>query len=181
VSDSLGCDPTTSRTWPCGRRLAGLSRQDDTLLRGYLRGLGTVPAELHTHVPVGALPGEPEGVVTERDRAMVEALWPRRIDCVLLVGGLWRLLEVKPVADHHALGQVLCYGFWWRQVKRFPGLDELGVVTWRCDADCVAAYSHFGVRVFVVQGAGAVTYSGRRWVAVDDVMAEDYEPLRGTP
>jgi len=154
----------------------GLSRQDDTLLRGYLAQCGAVPSELHTHVPVGSIPAPCAGPFAERDGAMLEALWPRRIDCVLRFDRLWRLVEVKPVADHHALGQVLAYAFWWGRVAGFPVLDELAVVTWRCDDDCRALYGSFGIRVFVVSGHGAVTFNGRRWVVVDDTTLEDVLP-----
>ena len=175
--DSLGCEPSTLRRWPWQRRLVGLSRQDDTLLRAYLGQCGSVPDEVHTHVPVGSVPVAEPGPSSDGDRAMLEALWPRRIDCVLRFGRLWRLVEVKPVADHHALGQVLAYAFWWARVPHFPRLDELAVVTWRCDDDCRAVYGHYGIDVIVIEGHGAVTFNGRRFVVVDDTTAEDFLPV----
>ena len=143
----MGPSDETRRVLPFVRRYPGLSPDDDKLLRSWLGSLAKLPDELHTHVPVGNLPQLLGDLNTAANRAQVEASYPRRIDCACLFGGRWTIVECKPEADHHALGQVLCYRWWWERDCPELVVDRSLVVTDVCVADCAGPYNAFGVMV----------------------------------
>ena len=140
------CDETR-RELSHGGRWPGLSFDDNDLLHRYLDGLDVLPNELHTHIPLGSLPELVGGLDTQRNRKQVQSSWARRADAALLFGGKWTLIECKPEADHHALGQILCYRFWWERERHLGRISKCIVVTDVCDADVKVAFSSFGVRV----------------------------------
>jgi len=150
---SMGPCDETRRLDGSARRYPGLSPGDDTLLRSWLASLAKPPEEIHTHVPVGNLPRLLGELNTAANRAQVEASYPRRIDCACRFGDGWTIVECKPEADHHALGQILCYRWWWE--RDLPGLrvDRVMVVTDVCVADCAGPYNAYGV---VVHSCGPV-------------------------
>ncbi len=162
-----GISDATRRVIGGERRYPGLSMLDDALLKRWLLDLGSEADELHTHVPIGERPVELEDMMCPRMQRMADAAWPRRIDAVLRYGKKWVLVECKPAADHHALGQVLCYKFWWQQTAGLPPLSSVRVVTDACDRDCRTAFAHFGVMVDEVGDVGFQRDDQRRLVMVD--------------
>ena len=162
-----GISESTLRVIGGERRYPGLSMLDDMLLKKWLLGAGAEADELHTHVPVGERPAALEDLMSPAMQRMADAAWPRRIDAVLRFGNQWTLVECKPAADHHALGQVLCYRFWWGQTPGMPRLKNVRVVTDSCDRDCRAAFEHYGVMVDEVGDIGWQRDDQRRLVMVD--------------
>lgn len=70
----------------------------------------------------------------------------RRIDLVARRGEIVLLVEIKPWADPHALGQVLLYRLLWRR-ENPTGVEPVGcVLAAGIDRDCWALYERFGVR-----------------------------------
>lgn len=140
------CDETR-REVGSERRFPGLSPDDDVLLRCWLGSLASPPDELHTHVPLGNVPKLLGELDTASNRAQVEASYPRRADAACLFGDRWTLVECKPEADHHALGQILCYRWWWERDRPDLRIGRSLVVTDVCVADCAAPYNAHGVMV----------------------------------
>lgn len=125
----------------------GLSDGDHRLLGLFVESLGTVPDELHTHVPVGLpdeIPAERIGGVSHR---LYERLWPRRIDAVMRFGDVWWLVECKVGAAHYVLGQCLCYAMWWLWECQPLSLDRIVVATDRCDDGVRAVLEVCGIQV----------------------------------
>lgn len=158
VEISLGPSAETLRDVAAPRRWLGLAYRDRRLLELFVGGLGVVPDELHTHVPVGTqrvLPGLPLGDEAQR---IVQGCWPRRIDAVMRFGVEWWLVECKPDANHYCLGQVLCYVFWWQRDCPGRDLSQVLVVTDVCDRDVLPVFDACGVSVVEVgdgRGVGA--------------------------
>lgn len=135
--DGFVAGPTdaTRRSVSSPRSWAGLAGNDAELLGVFLDQVGADPLELHTGVPVGRVPTIADSETSERDRKMIAACWPRRIDaCVRWPEGWW-IVECKPDANHYAIGQLLCYYFWWcRDVVEDAPVRTV-IVTDVCDPD----------------------------------------------
>lgn len=138
------------RLRPWRGRYVGLSANDGSLLAVWLMQLAVKPDELHTHVPIGELPFEPSDMDDPFTRSCIEAAWPRRIDVAMRYGDEWWLIECKPDADHHALGQILCYRFWWERDVTDKPLARTIVLTDRVDPDCETAFAHYDVELVEV-------------------------------
>lgn len=125
----------------------GLSPGDHGLLVRFMRELGVVPAELHTHVPVGLgdveLPDPSDGV----GHRCMTALWPRRVDAALRFGQSWWLIECKIGCAHYVLGQCLCYAYWWLRDCPECALERVIVVTDCCHDDVKCVLCACGVDV----------------------------------
>lgn len=157
-----GLSEATLRDVSRPRRWMGLSADDGTLLATWLERMETKPTELHTHVPIGwdrpTFPDEPDPCV----RRMADSIYPRRIDAVLVFGGDHVLVECKPGADHFALGQVLCYAFWWESEAALPALSRVVVLTDLTDSYVKRAFFAYGVEVVELGEVLSLSRRGRR-------------------
>ena len=153
----LGPSAATLRDQGRPRGWAGLSRRDRELLRVWLGRRGSALAELHTGVPVGRVPKLQVEHDTEANRKLVQGVYPRRVDAAVLEGGLWSIVECKPAANHYAVGQVLCYAYWWRVSLVNRPLARSIIVTDEADPDIrpVAAASEIEL---VELGRSAVSW-----------------------
>jgi hypothetical protein len=133
-------------------RWLGLSANDHELLARFLDLMPRPPDELHTHVPVGALPVVHEDMDDGFTAELLATLWPRRVDAACRWGDDWYLIECKPDAAHYVVGQVLCYYFWW--VRERPDLPAPVpvIVTDKVDADVLPVLDALGVVVVEVGG-----------------------------
>ena len=144
----LGGSKDTLRDIQYKGRWPGLSYDDDFLLHRWVSELLVDPAEFHTHIPLGSLPELVGDLDTASNRKQVASSWARRADAAVRVGHDWWLIECKPEADHHALGQLLCYRFWWERERAAGAISQSIVVTDLCDKDIKVAFSAYGVRVY---------------------------------
>lgn len=80
---------------------------------------------------------------------MWQTLLYKRIDVVARELDVWWIIEVKPVANMAALGQVLTYGYLWP--RSFPKRQgpRLAVVAGACDPDMAPVFRAFGVSVWL--------------------------------
>ncbi len=126
-SDETRRDVLRPRTW------LGLSPDDLLLAREFLAAVVVHPAELHTAVPVGERRDLDLGGFDEVSRRVAAAVLPRRVDLAMRYGRRWWLVELKPYARHHAIGQLLTYAYWWYRDLPDLGLGRLVLVTDRAD------------------------------------------------
>lgn len=123
------------------------------------------PVAIHTHVPIGAFPVEVSDAADDFTLRQVNALFPRRIDVALVVGNGWWIVECKPDADHHALGQVLAYRHWWREQLPDKRLDRCVVLTDKCQTDCKSVFAAH--EVGVIELGQVLVHAVRRSVVLD--------------
>ena len=126
-SEATRRDPLVPGRW------VGLSADDRILGREFVAALGVCPDEVHSGVPVGErrdLDLDEFDLVT---RKVAAAVLPRRIDLALRFGRVWWIVELKPYARHHAVGQLLAYAYWWWRDVPDLGIGRLVLVTDRAD------------------------------------------------
>lgn len=150
-SAALGPSALTLRDARVPLRWAGLVAADRGLLQRFLSRLGRAPDELHTHVPVGRAPWPASGV-DDFARRQIESCWARRIDALLRFGSEWWLVECKPSATHHVLGQVLCYVYWLTRDRPDLELARVLVVTDWADPELLPVLGCCGVGCVEVLG-----------------------------
>lgn len=79
-------------------------------------------------------------------------LMKKRVDVVGWVSGQVWIIEVKPVANLAALGQVLAYRFLYNEERR-PRVETLPIVVCgSLDADLGPVYDYYGVQVLTAAG-----------------------------
>ena len=140
----------TRRELSSPRGWDGLSGDERDVLVRFLRELGEVPDELHTHVPVGLLP---EVFETEEDPAIrfcIIGRWPFRIDACLRFGDEWWLVECKQDAGHACIGQALFYWFLWCRDVIAKRATRSVVACKRCDPQVGNFARRVGLDVVVV-------------------------------
>lgn len=120
-------DPRRCRNWH------GVSPDERILLQRFFEELGRFPDELHTHVGVGRLPDLDGLDVSPAMRRCMGGRWPWRIDACLRFGHLWWMVEVKMLATHQALGQLLFY--WWAWNRDVVGHQASRAVLLCLDCD----------------------------------------------
>lgn len=147
IQARIGPSRSTERVRPRRGRWPGLSLADGALLSVWLSRDPPAYSALHTHVPVGAFPVEVADAEDEFTVRQVNALWPRRIDVALVVGSAWWIVECKPDADHHALGQVLAYRHWWLGQLPDLRLNRVVVLTDQCQSDCRPVFLEHGIEL----------------------------------
>lgn len=165
ISDQTRRDPRRPRRW------MGLRPDDGALLAIWVDSLGASLQELHTHVPVASDDVDVVDVADPRMRRLAEQLYPRRVDAVLLIKDEWWLVECKPSADHMALGQVLCYAFWWEGLPAGPDLQHVAVLTDQADEMCRRAYFAHGVELIELGPVLGRSPSARRLVIYQDLTS----------
>lgn len=143
-SDDTRRDVGVPQSW------RGLSLRDRAVLSAWLNRPGMSIDELHTDVPVGEISSELRVAAGEISQAQLEAMYALRIDALVRTNGERLVVECKPYANAHALGQVLTY-----QRMLFNLCPE-----WRETIACVcccgiddslrAVYVVFGIRSIVV-------------------------------
>lgn len=143
-SEKTRRDPGNEYRWD------GLSLNDCAILASFLAGLGVMPDELHTHIPVGGVVEIPEEISSSHVSVMVNHLYPRRVDAALRFGEEWWILECKPSSRMAGLGQLLSYYYWWCRDCGHCRVSRLVLVCEDCDVDEVEAYAAAGVDVAVV-------------------------------
>jgi len=146
---------------PCGGTLrpsdgslrwAGLSVGDELVLGQFLEWLGVVPDELHTNVPLGWMP---DGEEVEGDvawRRMLVDVYASKCDAALRFGCEWWIVECKPRASLHGLGQLLGYCYLWECCCAEKRACRLILACTEGDAHSEAACAACGVDVVVVGG-----------------------------
>lgn len=156
-SDETRRDILRPRTWQ------GLVPDDRLLAREFVASLEVRPDELHTGVPVGERRDLDLSGYDEVTRRVAAHVLPRRVDVALRFGRRWWLVECKPYARHHAIGQVLTYAYWWWRDVPDYGLGRLIIVTDRAD-DGIAEVAHAaGISVVELEGrlGGLMAHSVR--------------------
>ncbi len=124
-----------------------MSRADSAVWREFLRGSGVEFSRLDYDVSLGAGGlGEYDG-----DNYSAEqwaALRQKRIDVVgTTASGVW-VIEVKPVANMAALGQVLTYGHLWDETIGAGRKCRRVVVGGEIDVDAPGVYQRYGVMLW---------------------------------
>jgi len=131
-------------------RWAGLSADDRDLLGAFVGIWGKQISELHTDVPCGLVPVCPDDGDVEQFDALAVGCHALRVDALVLMRGVWHVLECKESAGYVAMGQVLCYAWWLR--RTCPALRGCVpcVVTDECQPSLRGVYHSLGVSVFEV-------------------------------
>ena len=78
---------------------------------------------------------------------IADGITRKRIDCVAIVGNIYWIIEVKPIAQHFAIGQVLVYeGLFVREYE--PALETWPVIVCNTvDEDVIPECERLGVVV----------------------------------
>jgi len=122
--------------------------EDTAVWSKYLQSPLVPIKELWYDVHVGAgvrIPAE----ASDMDRRIAAGITRKRIDVVAHVGGGFWVIEVKPIANMTALGQVLTY--WRLFVAEYRPMGEVWpvIVCDSADEDLVAQFDELGVAVIV--------------------------------
>lgn len=137
-------DPCRSLRW------YGVSPDERLLLGRFFGELGRLPDELHTHVGVGRLPDLDGLDVSPEMRRCMGGRWPWRIDACLRFGGSWWLVEVKLLATHQALGQLLFYWWSWNRDVVARRATRAVLLCLDCDPEIAAFADALGVDCVVL-------------------------------
>lgn len=158
VGELAGGDPAffigphggTERSTDGALRWVGLSIGDEEVLSSLVRGLGVVPDELHTHVPLGVVPECAEFDRGVAWRRMVGEMYLFRADAALRFGDEWWIVECKPLGSLHGLGQLLGYFYLWCRGCGDKRVSRLVLACRDADAMCCEVCVACGVDVVVV-------------------------------
>lgn len=154
LSDDTLRDITNPRHW------RGLAGDDAALLATWIERLEEKPDELHTGIAVGPLPEIPAEIRTPRLAKVQLGTSSWRVDAAVRFGAKWWLIECKPDAGHHALGQLLFYRWWWNQQPGYPVVERLVILTDECDADMIPVFETYGIEA--IQLGEVLGFSRRR-------------------
>ena len=151
MADVSLISPANSRAWKAGVRspFPHMSEKDSAVWAAFLAsGFVTVRrADYDLAVGGKSLAAIPED---HELRDMWETLIRKRIDVVAETSrGLW-IVEVKPLGNMSALGQILAYSFLWNSERRSRGRPIPVVVCARIDEDMEPVFVNSGVSVIVV-------------------------------
>lgn len=128
----------------------GLSMRDRAVLSAWVTRPAAAIDELHTDVPVGEISAELRAAAGQIPETQLEAMYALRIDALLRTGERRFIVECKPWANAHALGQVLTY----RALLELCGGPWVGAVPVVCccgiDDQLRAVYDAFGIETFCV-------------------------------
>ena len=100
--------------------------------------------DVHVGKPI-ELPAE----ASDMERRMAAGISRKRIDVIAQVGGGYWIIEVKPVADMRALGQVLTYFRLFISEYLLDGEAVPVIVCDSVDADLLDEFEELGVAVVV--------------------------------
>lgn len=143
----MGLTDDTRRDVGNPRHWRGLAGDDAALLATWIAGLEVKPDELHTGIAVGRLPEIPAAMDTARVRAVQAGTSSWRVDAAVRFETRWWLIECKPDAGHHALGQVLFYKWWWERQEGYPVAVRFVILTDACDGDMLPVFKEHGIEV----------------------------------
>lgn len=138
---------------PTQRTLPGLSYEDDCLAHAYLDRLPNRFKQCHANIAIGTVAKPPDHEPDAFELKQLTHQWAKRIDLATLHGDLWNLIECKPRADHKAIGQILCYQFWWHQTPQLSNNTRPLIVCQRSDDDVLAAARHFHIEILTLPNA----------------------------
>jgi len=134
---------------------------DVPIWRGFLASPPVAFDALHYDVALGGLAG---AEVDQQDPLlpMWANLLKKRVDVVGHVSDERWIIEVKPVANLEAFGQVVCYEWLYRRFLGGECKTRKVVVCRRADVDLAGVYAEFGVSVYAcapvpVVGSGGST------------------------
>jgi len=122
--------------------------EDTAVWTKYLASPLVTIKELWYDVHVGGgipLPAE----ASDMDRRIAAGISRKRIDVVARVGGGFWVIEVKPIADMRALGQVVSYARLFVQDYSPQGEVWPVIVCDSADADLLDEFDELGVAVIV--------------------------------
>lgn len=165
MSDAAGvCDRTelvrdglceaTKRELDGPRHWRGLTAVDAALLAMWVRVHRCDIGELHTDVMCGVVPALEGDLATDLNQVCVHSLHPLRIDACAWFEMAWWILECKPFAGHHALGQVLCYGHWGAEGNSRLVGARMGIITDVASPALEPVCAKYNVTVFETGGTG---------------------------
>lgn len=130
------------------RKFPHMAPLDVPIWRRFLLSPPVVFEEIHYDVALGGLASaaiDPQHGLLP----MWGNLLKKRVDVVCHAGECRWIIEVKPVANMEALGQVLAYDFLYRHFTGWAGETRKAVVCSRADADLAGVYDAYGVSAFV--------------------------------
>lgn len=137
-------DPLNPRGW------LGLSKDDNAILVAWVCDRAKQITGMWTDVPIGLIPVLEGEFDTVMNRRVVAGKWPWRIDCVLQMSNVWRLIEVKPDAGHEALGQVLAYRYFAEKaIEQLKGCI-CTIITDHCSETAKEVFEYYDVELIEV-------------------------------
>lgn len=92
-------------------RFPGLNIYERELLHRHIDTTLAPAVRLYANVPCGPIPEIESDASGWPSPAELEKLYARKIDLIAELPGDWWLIEIKPHANYHALGQLLTYAY----------------------------------------------------------------------